>query len=281
MHKLAVAVLASMALPVAANAATIFGVDENNRLVTFDSANPGTFLTTTQITGTAGNATFLAIDFRGSNGLLYGLTDDYGLYTINTSTAVATLQFSSLNLAGTNFGFDFNDSIDRLRIVSNLNDNYVVNADTGEVSQFTDVFFAPGDPNAGVNPVVTGNGYLPWSPTQFAIDTATDSLVTQANNEGTLQTIGSLGVAVGPRTSFDIAFDGTAYMHDVNRFYTVDLTTGLATLVGTTQYGLFGIAASPDVIPEPGTWAMMLLGFGGLGMVIRRRKRIRTSVAYA
>jgi len=26
-------------------------------------------------------------------------------------------------------------------------------------------------------------------------------------------------------------------------------------------------------VPEPGTWAMMLLGFGGIGMVLRRRRR--------
>jgi hypothetical protein len=26
-------------------------------------------------------------------------------------------------------------------------------------------------------------------------------------------------------------------------------------------------------VPEPGTWAMMLLGFGAMGLVIRRRRR--------
>ena len=37
---------------------------------------------------------------------------------------------------------------------------------------------------------------------------------------------------------------------------------------------------TPGPIPEPATWAMMLLGFGAMGMVIRRRKQ-RTRVAYA
>jgi hypothetical protein len=29
----------------------------------------------------------------------------------------------------------------------------------------------------------------------------------------------------------------------------------------------------PPPVPEPGTWAMMLLGFGGIGMAMRRRRR--------
>jgi hypothetical protein len=31
--------------------------------------------------------------------------------------------------------------------------------------------------------------------------------------------------------------------------------------------------ASMTAVPEPGTWAMMLLGFGGLGVAMRRRRR--------
>jgi hypothetical protein len=30
---------------------------------------------------------------------------------------------------------------------------------------------------------------------------------------------------------------------------------------------------SPNAIPEPATWGMMLLGFAGMGMVIRRSRR--------
>lgn len=44
-----------------------------------------------------------------------------------------------------------------------------------------------------------------------------------------------------------------------------------------TQSGSFGgtvaFAATPAV-PEPGTWAMMLLGFGGMGVAMRRRRRM-------
>ena len=268
MQKLAVAFMASMLLPVSAQAATIFGVDENNNLVTFDSLNPAVFTSSTPITGTT--ATWLAIDFRDSDGMLYGLGDDYGLYTVNTNTGMANLVAGSLPLTGTNFGFDFNTVVDAIRVVGNFDDNYVVNADTGAVSQFTDVAYGPGDPNFGSNAVVTGNGYIHGTTTQYAIETNADVLVTQANNAGTLGTVGSLGAAVGPRTSFDIGFNGVAYMQDVDRFYTVDLGTGAATLVGNTPTALFGISsAAPSAIPEPATWAMLLMGFGFIGATIR------------
>jgi hypothetical protein len=32
--------------------------------------------------------------------------------------------------------------------------------------------------------------------------------------------------------------------------------------------------AAPDAVPEPATWAMMLMGFGGLGAVLRRRRAL-------
>ncbi len=267
--------LCSACLAVPAQAATIYGVDENNNLVTFQSTNPSTFTSTRAISGTA--ATMLGIDFRDSNNLLYGLGDDLRLYTIDIGTGVASAIGGQLSLTGTNFGFDFNTALDALRIVSNNGTNYVVNPNTGTASQFTNVAFGPGDANAGATPLVTANGYIHGTGTQYAISTSVDALVTQANNAGTLATVGALGVAVGPRTSFDIGFDGVGYMQDVNRFYTVDLATGEATQVGTTASSLFGITAAP--VPEPATWLMMILGFGFVGMAMRARpaapRRIR------
>jgi hypothetical protein len=45
------------------------------------------------------------------------------------------------------------------------------------------------------------------------------------------------------------------------------INIGNAAVTGQTA---FEVAATPAV-PEPGTWALMLLGFGGIGVVIRRR----------
>ncbi len=278
MKKLALALGASaLVFPLSAQAATIFGVTDFNDLVAFDSANPGTYLRSSPITGTS--ATFLAIDFRGSNGLLYGLGDDHRLYTIDTLTGVASGIGGDLMLQGTNFGFDFNEVVDMIRVVSNNDDNYVVNPDTGEVSQFTDVGYEGGTPNA----IVTGNAYRHGTAMQFAVDTLNNQLVMQANNAGTLTVVGPLGRDVGPRASFDIGFDGVGYIHEIDGFHTVNLETGQATLIGRTPNALFGISAAPTTaaVPEPSTWGMMLLGFGAVGTLVRRRNRTRAKFAFS
>lgn len=266
--------LAATTLATSAQAATVFAVDENNNLVTFNSTNPGVFTSSRSITGTP--ATFLALDFRDSNNLLYGLGDDLRLYTINTATAAASAVGGPLALTGSNFGFDFNTVVDAIRIVSNNDSNYVINANNGTISTVaTPVAYGAGDVNFGANAVVTGNAYLHGSTTQYAIDTNGGFLVRQANNAGTLTTVGSLGVAVGPRTSFDIGFDGMGYVQNSNRFYSVDLTTGAATLIGNTRRSLYGIAVAG--VPEPATWAMLILGFGVVGGSLRRRAaRVQT-----
>ena len=252
-----------------ANAASIVGVTENNNLVTFDSSNPGSFISNVAITGTT--AAFLALDVRDSNGLLYGLGDDLTIYTINQFSGLAAAVGGPLAITGTNFGFDFNTAVDAIRVVSNNGSNYTINPNTGTLNgTFTPVAFAAGDPNAGFVPNVTANGYIHGSPSQFAISTSRDSLVTQANNAGTLNTVGSLGVAVGPRTSFDIGFDGVGYLADVGQFYTVNLNTGAATFVGNLERPVFGITALAPAIPEPATWMMMLFGFGFIGAAMRR-----------
>lgn len=275
MKKLIGGLLAAAAFAGSAQAATVFGIDENNNLVTFNSANPATFTRQVAITGTS--ATFLAIDFRDSNGRLYGLGDDLTLYAINTSSGLASAVGGPLALSGSNFGFDFNTVVDAIRIVSNNDSNYVVNADTGAISTVaTPVAYGAGDVNAGRNAIVTGNGYLHGTTTQFAVDTNLDTLVRQANNAGTLTTVGSLGAAIGPRASFDIDFDGTAYLLDSNRFYTVDLNTGAASLIGNTDRSLYAMAIG-GAVPEPATWALFILGFGAVGGALRRRSAKATA----
>ncbi|MDG6078291.1 DUF4394 domain-containing protein [Erythrobacter litoralis] len=282
MKRLATALVITLCTASTANAATIVGVDENNNLVTFDSSTPESFDSSTRISGTT--ATFLALDFRDSDGLLYGLADDLRVYTINMMSGLATAVTDVLNITGSNFGFDFNTVVDAIRVVSNDDSNYVVNPEAGTASQFTDVAYGAGDPNFGTDPQVTGNAYLHGTTQQFAIGTNTDSLVMQANNAGTLTTVGSLGREVGPRVGFDIDFDGTAYLSDVSTFHTVDLSTGTATLIGTLERPVFGIAVAPAMgaVPEPAAWMMMILGFGFVGAAVRGQKRrsVQSKVAY-
>jgi hypothetical protein len=56
--------------------------------------------------------------------------------------------------------------------------------------------------------------------------------------------------------------------------------TGLTLKSGTNAFELDNlIFGSAD--PEPGTWAMMILGFGAAGVALRRRQKVTTRVSYA
>ncbi len=54
------------------------------------------------------------------------------------------------------------------------------------------------------------------------------------------------------------------------RSESVAATTGLARL----DVRRLAINAGPGKIPEPATWALMLIGFGALGVSLRRRPRL-------
>ncbi|MBJ6121532.1 DUF4394 domain-containing protein [Sphingomonas mollis] len=283
MVKTGMAALLALTAATSAQAATIFGVDELNNLVTIDSGNPAITTSSRAITGVTNS--IQALDFRPLNNVLYGLGTDRVVYTINTATGVASAVSGVLNLTGTEFGFDFNPTIDRLRIVSNSNDNYVFNPNDGSLTTATPVFYTAGDANVGANPDVTALAYTSStfgaaaaSTQLYAIDTALDVLTRQANSAGTLNTVGSLGTNVGARTSFDIA--GTdAFALNGRTLYNVNLTTGALSQVGLVDRSLFGIAIA--AVPEPGTWALMLTGFGLTAFALRRRRAITTRVRFA
>ncbi len=268
---LAGAMIAGLCAP--AGAATIYGVNEQNELVRFDSANPSVIQTRVAITGISDS--LKAIDFRLADGQLYGLTSDLSLVRIGLN-GVATTIGSTLALTGTEFGFDFNQSIDRIRVVSNTDQNYVLNPNTGAIQlAATNVSYSGGSPN----PDVVASAYTPSNfggPTQlYGIDSRNDLLVTQANNAGSLVSVGPLGVDLNSRTSFDIGRDGVGYVFDAAALYTVNLVTGQLTSAGSVGESLYGISIADGIaaVPEPSTWALMIGGFGIVGGALRNRRR--------
>ena len=243
----------------------IYGVTTANLLISFNSTAPGTVLSSVAITGLQGGETILGIDFRPVTRQLYGLGSTSRLYTINLATGAATVvgaQFTTL-LTGTAFGFDFNPTVDRIRVTSDSNQNLRLNPNTGDVIIDTNLAYAAGDPNVGVDPNIVGSAYTnnfvgAIATTLYDIDSNLDILVTQnPPNNGTLNTVGPLGFNTSDLLGFDIsrvsstAFASlTAPAAATSGLFTINLTSGAATLVGTIGGGVTirGIAVVPTAL---------------------------------
>lgn len=168
----------------------------NNMLIAFDTSNPGNPAPAIAITGLGAGETLVGIDVRPQNGLLYGLasngTGGVRLYVISPRTGVATaltadvVQFSDGPILGSNFGFDFNPTVDRIRVVTDAGINFRLNPNTGLIVDGNTAI-------AGIQPDGTINGgtttvdataYTNSFPnatvtTQYTLDAATNSLFIQ------------------------------------------------------------------------------------------------------
>ena len=63
---------------------------------------------------------------------------------------------------------------------------------------------------------------------------------------------------------------GVGFNANTNNTYRIDLTAGGNTV---TSFAQIGTGAAVAAVPEPATWAMMLIGFGAMGVALRRRRR--------
>ncbi|MCD8741930.1 DUF4394 domain-containing protein [Mucilaginibacter roseus] len=218
-----------------------YAVSEANELVIFNPMSPSPVAKA--ITGIAGGENILGIDFRPLNGQLYALGSSNRLYTINLSSGAAavvgTAPFTTL-LSGTQFGFDFNPTVDRIRVVSNTGQNLRLHPETGAVA-FADGQLSPGSPSVTAA-AYTSNFAGATSTVLFDIDTQNNTLYKQdPPNNGTLVSVGTLGVTATANSGFDIgSTSGTAYallnVGGTTKVYSINLTTGAAT-AGATLAG--------------------------------------------
>jgi hypothetical protein len=202
----------------ASAAETVYGLTASDKLVTFASDRPGSASTPVAITGLMPGETLAGVDVRPATGQLYGvgkLGTEGRLYRIDPVTGAATrITTTAFTLNGTDFGVDFNPVPDRLRIVSDANQNLRLNPNTGNAPTVdTSLAFAGGsvDPNAGDVPTVGAVAYtnpVPGNPTPtsgpadtllYDLEAGNDVLATQdPPNNGVLNTRSPLGVDIAP-----------------------------------------------------------------------------------
>jgi hypothetical protein len=272
---------------------------DGTQLMRYTTNNPGT-TTNVNISNIALTETLVGIDGRPQTGQLYGLGVDAlantaSLYLIDPQTGIASLVGVSgqiafvesngitpvdlpANIAG--YGFDFNPTVDRIRVVTGTGLNFRINPISG----------APIDGNLNISPAPDGinpdgplNG-LPAGSTgiaataytnsygqvlsggttsQYAIDAASDQLFIQnPPNAGTQTNPLSLALGGAPLdfsdvNGFDIASgtsvatSGTPATGDgyaaliiggVTGLYKIDLASGNTTSLGAIGTGATTIA---------------------------------------
>lgn len=262
-----IAVLIERNVPANISGDLLYALTSTNNLISFDAAQPDIVRSIVPVSGIATGQVLSGLDFRPATGELYTLgynatNGEARLYTINLNSGAATaIGAGPVTLASGlgKIGFDFNPTVDRIRVTSSSNANYRLHPVTGALA-FTDasLAFAVGDANAGANPSVGASAYTnsfngATATTLFNYDDSLNVFTTQAPpNNGTLNTLGASGLTVNladPTSDLDIFYDGPAQQNrayfstNVNtnandNLYTVNLGTGATTLVGSIGLGI-------------------------------------------
>ncbi len=250
----------------------IFLLTPDNRIARIRSSAPATIEGTLTVTGLRAGELLVGIDFRPATRELYalgiidgGATDDPALYVIDPNTGAATrVGGPAAPIAGgTTWGFDFNPVVDRIRIINDATANLRFNPSTGVLSD-TDTNLTPSSTSI-IGAAYDRNVAGATVTTLYAIDVSGIELVriggvdgTPSPNTGLVTAVGSLDVPIAPDTDAGFDIDGptnTAWAVLMEFFsgavglYTIDLTTGPATLVGVIGDGtqhFIGLTVGPD-----------------------------------
>jgi hypothetical protein len=233
-----------------------YALTNDNKILALNAKNPSNVLATVTITGLQTGENIMGIDFRPATGQLYGIGSTSRIYVIDYKTGIArpigAASFAT-PISGSNFGFDFNPTVDRIRLVSSNGQNLRLNPETGAVM----IIDGPinGVANAKVSSVAyTSNRAGAASTILFDIDATTDKLYKQdPPNDGKLVEVGSLGFDVDEVGGFDINPDGSVALAALqvggrSSLFTVELATGKASKIADLGSQITGIAIPTEPV---------------------------------
>jgi hypothetical protein len=263
--------------------------------------------TSVSITGVAAGEMLVGIDFRPQTGQLFGLgvadaSDAATLYLLDPQTGAATpagatgqIAFADgagavvdLPPASAGYGFDFNPTVDRIRVTTDTGLNFRVNPNNGapvdgnlnntatppaNINTDAPINGLPGGAS-GVSGAAYTNSYgQPLTggvTTQYVIDATSDSLYIQnppnsgAVTAGVAVVLDGLPLDFSAVNGFDIPSDvrvatsgapatsGVAFavltVAGVQRLFSIDLTNGWATDLGLPSLALSGLAVGQSAL---------------------------------
>jgi hypothetical protein len=253
-------------------------------LSSFDSAAPGTLLNDVAVSGLVAGDAIYGIDFHPVSGMLYGYAGASGrLYTLDTTTGVATAVGVSQSVPNIRTGMSFNGLGTEIRIVHQAGINL----------SGTNFRIDPSDGTLIANDTPTNedglNGIAYDSvPTVYALEDGTGNTYTIgsvggapiAPSTGLVSLVGASGIFTTQQYNFDISdTTGTAYVDDGGggaggtlNLWSLNLTTGVGTYIGTIDNGLSssrGLAIQG--VPEPIAFEVVcLLSFAAWPFIRRR-----------
>ena len=233
-----------------------YALTSDSKLLLINAGNASTITSQVNVSGLQTGETLLSIDFRPATGQLYGIGSSSRIYVIDPKTgnarAIGASAFTPA-LSGDVAGFDFNPTVDRIRLVTSGNQNLRLNPETGTVAA-TDQNL-----NGVSNPKITSVAYTQnragaFSTILFDIDVTNNKLQKQdPPNDGKLVEVGNLGVDVEDAGGFDISADGTVALAAFSvagksGLFTIDLMTGKATKIGSFMSNIVGIAIPTEPV---------------------------------
>ncbi|OOG72757.1 DUF4394 domain-containing protein [Algoriphagus sp. A40] len=217
-----------------------YAADAAGMLYRFNPMSPQPTMVAYQ--GLGMNEKIVGLDFRPANGQLLAISSNSQIYSVNPSNGLLTSIGNPLMpmLEGDLAGFDFNPTVDRIRLVTSTGQNLRLHPDLGTVVA-TDGRLNPGAPMVAAA-AYTNNIAGASTTTLFVIDHNTGMLFTQIPpNDGVLVPVGSLGITITAQNGFDIGGNsGSAFavltVGSAAGVYSINLMTGAATKVSDLNF---------------------------------------------
>jgi len=276
-----IVLLASVALAGCNKDYTAFALTSTGNILEFATNKPSDINNQVTVTGLSGSETLVQIAYSPNGPLtssdtsvLYAITSTNELCQVNPLSGAVSNCFSAFTSdVLSNVAASFDPVSGYLRIIANDSTsstgrvNILLDATTGQLASGQPISYdlSYSDGTSGtpqINALAYSNAIEgASSSTLYALDVndqkldrigATNAANTTSVSEGGVDSIGTIGISFTSSVGFAIApQDGTAYaaLGGAASLYTIDLGSGLATLVGaidTANFTVISLAISPQ-----------------------------------